>query len=148
MQKNNEIKRILLGRLVRNEQGALTARPQGIYTQVNGFVDGYFSVLLFGVMKRTRTYRWESSKKTELEIIRRHVQQLGEELYLKEEPEAIASFTGKMVFTPTVVKAEISGKTLEITVYTGRTPLGILRCMLVHRRLEHLLGDLVSRIKK
>lgn len=148
MSSDQEIKRILLGRLMRNEKGVLVARPKGVYARVNGLVDGYFSVLLFGVMSRSRSYHWESSPKKEKETLLRHVQQLGEELYLEEHPDAIACFTGKLVLTPTVVTVESSGKQLDVTVYTGRTPFGILRCMAVHKRMERLLGDLVSRIKK
>lgn len=148
MSSDKEIKRILLGRLVRNEQGVLIARPKGVYANVNGLVDGYFSVFLFGVMSRKRAYRWEGAKKQQTETITRYVQQLGEELKLEEHPDAIACFTGRMVFTPTVVVVEIAKEQFEVTVYTGRTPFGVLRCFLVHRRMERLLSDMAERIQE
>lgn len=147
MNKNDEIKRILLGRVLRNEKGVLVVRPKGVYTQVNGLVDGYFSVLFFGVMSRTRSYHWESAKKSEEENLRRYVQQLGEELYLEDHPKALACFTGKMALTPTVVTVEIKKEQFDVTVYTGRTPFGVLRCMAMQKRMKHLLGDFASEIK-
>lgn len=147
MSKSEEIKRILLGRITTDEDGMLEARPKGTYTQVNGLVDGYFSVLLFGVMSRTRTYLWKGKKGKEAEIIKRYVQQLGRLLSLKENPDAIACFTGRMVLVPTVVEVDLSGKGKNqgrfcVTVNTGRTPFGILRCLLVHYRFQRLLGEL------
>lgn len=153
MNKTNEIKQILLGRIVKNEEGMLVSRPKGGYVQVNGLVDGYFSVLFFGVMSRTCVYKWAGTKGKERETITRYVQQVGKPLLLKEHPDAIAGFTGRMVLTPTVVVAEPgqndNKKNLfSVTVYTGRSPFGIWRCFAMHRRIRHLMGDLCELQKE
>ena len=149
MNKSKEIRRILLGRITVNDAGMLVARPKGVYAQVNGLVDGYFSVLLFGVMERVRIYRWAGKKGQEKKMLAHYIGQIGQQLNLEEYPDVIACFTGRLVLTPTVVAGELTdGNKLKITVCTGRTPLGIARCFLVHERIKRLFGDLCEQEKK
>ncbi|MDD7176474.1 MAG: hypothetical protein SPG09_09910 [Lachnospiraceae bacterium] len=176
MNKTKELKRILMGRLVHDEKGVLMARPKGVYTSMSGFLDGYFTVLFCGVMDRERCYHSDYDLTKTKNNAYGYLQQIGQELRLMDNPQALACFTGRRALTPCVIVMEFSGsgsdgdsepvKTKEkkhggkrssrkeagvdITVHicTGRSPFGLLRCMHMFHRLERHFGDLFERVKE
>lgn len=163
MSKTKEIKRILMGRLTVNENGVMQMRPKHMHTVINGMPEGFFSVLAFGVMSRTRTYHCEENRTKTRKLVEDYVQRMGRLLDLEDNPDAIACLTGYPAMVFGVLAVELvdqadqketqdgekkpagkrrKGTDIRVTFYTGRTPFGIVRCVVQFRRLKKKFGDL------
>ena len=149
MKNTKELKKILLGRVTLNKDGYMTVLPKGQYPKFNGMLDGSLSVMLFGVMMRRWGYTTTLSEASARNHVETYLLQIGRPLKLQDNPETIACFTGYIAMTPTIAavefkKPEEEGEQLKVivTICTGRSLLGSLRCRIVHRKVKRKFGDL------
>lgn len=165
MNKTKEIKRILMGRLMVNENGVMQMRPKHVYASINGVSEGFFSVLIFGVMSRTRTYHCEENRTKTQKYVEDYMQEMGRQLKLEDNLGAIACLIGYPAMVLGIFAVEFlnqekiadekgnsagknkKGTDICVTFCTGRTPFGILRSIMQFHRLEKKFGDLFQRTK-
>lgn len=151
-----------MGRLMVNENGVMQMRPKHVYVSINGMPEGFFSVLIFGVMSRIRTYHCEETRTKTQKFVEDYVQQMGRLLNLEDNPDAIACLTGYPTMVLGVLAVEFvdqkeaqdgkknpagknkKGTDICVTFCTGRTPFGIVRCIMQFHKLEKKLGDLIE----
>lgn len=154
MNKTKELKKILMGSLVVNENGFIQMRPKHAYTGFNGVLEGWFWVLCFGVMMRTRTYHSVDKRAKAEKYVDEYIQKMGRHLKLEDNPDAIACLTGYPVAKPGIMAVEFAdtekakGTDINVTFCTGRSPFCLVRCMRQFRKLEKKFGDLFERVKE
>lgn len=162
MKKTNELKKILLGRVGLNAEGYMAVLPKGKYPKFNGLLDGSLSVMTLGVMMRSWGYTTTLSEKAARSHVETYLLQIGRPLKLEDNPDAIACFTGYIAMTPTIAAVEFEKMEKQedaeegssenllkviVTICTGRSLFGSLRCLIVHGRVKRKFGDLFDPLE-
>lgn len=146
MNNSKEIKQILMGRFFTGEGGAMQASPRHVLG--NGTISGGYWTAFFGVMSRERRYHSSVATGKMRRLAEEYLNQLGRKVKLTEEPETLVCFTGHYALTPTLIAVNIpkdKKEDLTVTVFTGRSPFGFLRCLYQFHRVEKKFGDLFER---
>lgn len=146
MNNSKEIKQILMGRFFTDDGGVLQASPRRMLG--NGTISGGYWTAFFGVMSRERHYHSSTALGKTRRLVEEYSLQLGRKVKLTEEPDAIVCFTGHYALTPTLIAVtlpENKKEDLIVTIFTARSPFGILRCQHQFRRVEKKFGDLFER---
>lgn len=152
MNKTKEIKKILLGSLMVNENGSIQMRPKHVHMGLSSGVQGWFWVLCFGVMMRTRTYHCDKNRTKAEKFVDDSLQMTGRLLKLEDNPDMLACLTGYPLTTPGIFAVEVvekeKGTDINVTYCTGRSPFCLLRTLRQFWKLEKKLGDLFGRVKE
>lgn len=124
--QRKEIQRILLGRLMRTEDGHLTAVPPGQRMQFQGLVNGWGTVRFLGMTRRMRTYQLEN--KLSVKEVQDILSRMGQAVELQASPKASACLCSLFLMAPVLVSVETTGTELRVTADTGRDPFAPMLC--------------------
>lgn len=124
MKKTKEIRNILLGHFVENENGKLQMIPKGkIVLQFKGAFPGWQATFFFGVGSSIEQYEVNrEDRKKAWESLNRILEQIGDELVLTETENVQSYLCNYRLSIPAVLVAEEIEEGFVFTVFTGRSP--------------------------
>ncbi|MDO4732964.1 MAG: hypothetical protein Q4B50_05560 [Bacillota bacterium] len=149
MQK--EIRKILTGRVILQEEGWLIALPEGNPMVFHGLPDGWSSARFRKIIYREEHLQLDTSFEDAFQIVLRRLQDMGRLVYLDTIPEAISCmrryFTSKSLLISAVPEG---GGRICVRAYTGRSLFGGLSCRRGLRDFRHNLPliEIVDSAKK
>lgn len=145
---NKEVRDILLGRIVRQDEQFWVAAPADAKFHFHGLKDGAGDVRLFGVTHRKRRYQ-TAEPDTALEAAEEALYSMGRPLQFASMPESKGCLYAPHWIAPVVLAVEQDAGGLEMTAYTGRSLLfGQLRCHIALWILEQRLPEGVTSVGK
>lgn len=121
-----EIRRILLGQLMRTEDGRLAAAQSGQRMRFQGLVNGWGAVRFLGVTHRERKYQMVN--KVSVKEARNILSRMGQAVELREMPKASACLCRLFMMPPVLVAVETDGTQLRVMAFTGRDLLAPSLC--------------------
>ncbi len=148
--KIREIRNILLGNMVVLSDGRITA-GSGCWITRNGFGDGAFSTIVFGV--KEKKYYYSTGLKNATQAVYRATEamsNIGRELYLDCAPKSRVCYVKSILFKPVVlvfenVKNADGSDKLELRTYCGRSPFAFFSVMRAVARFNKALPDEIVR---
>lgn len=147
MEQKQEIRRILLGNIVRTEDDSLAAAEPGQRLLFQGVRNGWGSARLFGVMQRVRRYV-RKDKTNEMSAARSIFRNMGRKVCLKTAPEKEACLCCSLMSAPVLLVAELEKEELRISAFAGRNLLSPISCMWLLNRFEKALPKDTNRVKE
>lgn len=145
---NKEIRDILFGRIVRQNEQFWAAAPADAKIPFHGLRDGAGDVRLFGVTHLTRRYQTVQPDAALAEA-ERALYSMGRPMRLASMPESRGCLYTPHWIAPVLLVAEQDGDGLQMTAYTGRSLLvGRIRCHIALWILEQRLPEGITCIGK
>ena len=145
----DEIRRILLGRVVLSEEGRLLSIPKGYYMPTPiGVGDGAFGVRILGIAGKTRQYQSQSKKNAILAGARTALEHTGRGLDLREKPEAVACLCRYVLTRPAVLVFSLEDGKPALTAWSGRGLSGRISRWRAIRQFEKHLPDTILPVTK
>ncbi len=141
---NKEVRDILLGRIVRQNEQFWTAAPSDAKFHFHGLKDGAGDVRLFGVIKMTRRYQtMELEADVAFEKAEKALNSMGRPIWVASMPKSKGCLYAPNWIAPVLLTVEQeAGDLLQMTAYTGRSLLiGHLRCRIAFWILEQRLPE-------
>lgn len=124
-----ELKKILSGRVIVNEDGVLTALSDNQRLIFHGLPEGWESVRFRGITKRESRLRIVQENGTPFDLVFSAMQNLGRLVELKQAPETLACIRRYVFRKPVVIAVDYEGDgVVRVTVYTGRSLLAGSSC--------------------
>ena len=141
--EKKEIKKLLLGRTVLDEEGRLVTPEAGTIRVPTGIADGAGAVRFLGVSGRVRCYESDLSGEELVEHVKGCMANLGRSVRLRQRPEAVACLIRYVLTKPVILSFRfVEGRGI-LTAWTGRG----LTCRLSQNRairaFENPLADLL-----
>ncbi len=141
--EKKEIRKLLLGKIVLDENGRLAAPEPGVFHISQGVQNGAGAVRFLGISCRERCYETDLSREEIREEAERAMMDLGRVVFLREQPEQRACLVRHLLTRPVLLTflAEETGCSLK--AWTGR---GLLAWLLQRRAMlafERAMGDLL-----
>ena len=138
MQLKNELRKLLTGRTIRDEEGWLVAIPDGNYLIYHGVTDrtGYGKIKM-----REEIMQVAQSTQKAFQPIFRALQEIGVLVNMKSRPEALCALC-RPFLTKTVILCVIPEENgmVRVQAYTGRSFLAGICCKAAIVKLEKKLG--------
>ena len=140
-----EIRNLLLGKMVLDEDGKLVTPPAGTFRVPQGVTDGAGSVRLFGITGKARRYETDLSEEAMMEAAAEAMRDMGRALRLREQPDAAACLIRYVMTRPAVLVFRYMEGSPVLTVWTGRGITGWASRLRVFRSFEQLLSEDIRR---
>ena len=137
-EEKKEIKNVLLGRTMLADDGRIISLESGLHLSA-GIGDGAGSVRFFGVANRSRCFDTSFSKDKTLELARKDMFEIGRGLILRTQPEAAACLIRFIFGRPTVLAFRYIDETPVLTVWSGRSIMGLLS---IRRAIKVFISEL------
>lgn len=159
MERTDEIRQILLGRLVHIGDGIWMAdKPelpksfrsafefQGL-SRRQGVVSGSGSVRFFGITRRVCVYKPAGKADEAFEALAPILGALGRIVYLEEFPDAAVCYCRFFLRNPMLLTLEVEEDKLVLTTFTARTLFAWVNCRLSIKAFERQLPEDVIKLK-
>ena len=148
--KLKEIKKLLIGNMIRQSDGSMTV-GNGAFSMPYGFRDGAMRVIFFGVSRRK--YRFETTFRNNTQALyqtAKAMQHIGRLVDMETAPDAAVCYITSPVFRPVVLMLEKTGeeKQLVLRSFCGRSPLAFIAAKRAVSRLEKVLPKQVKRKRR
>ena len=118
--EKKEIRDVLMGRTVLDEDGNLTTLEPGMFRVPQGVVDGAGGVFLFGIARKARLYETDFSEGDTLAWADWCMASLGRTVRLRTQPEAAACRIRYMLTRPAVLTFRFMEGRPVLTAWAGR----------------------------
>lgn len=115
-----EIRRVLMGRTMPTEDGKLVALEKGQYRMPIGISDGAGAVRFFGVCKKAKRLKASCAAPKAKLLAAQIMRDTGRELYLPQQPEAVACLIRYVLTRPVVLVFDFRDGIPVLTAWTGR----------------------------
>ena len=141
----HEIKKLLMGNLMRREDGKSELRNE-LWVTPWGVGDGAVETLLFGVSQRR--YRFETTLRNNTQAVyqsEKAMRDIGNVLYMHSAPELKACYVRSLGFRPVILSFEEEEGELILRAYSGRAPLTFLSIMHAVSKFEKALPQQIYR---
>ena len=147
---NKEVRDILLGRIVRQDEKFWTVAPADVRLHFHGLRDGAGDVHLFGVTHLTRRYRTaEMERDDALDMAEKALYSMGTPLRFSTMQECKGCLYAPHWIAPVLLTVAWDADGLKTTAYTGRSLLfSRIRCRIAMWILEQRLPESVTRAGK
>lgn len=140
MKKTEEIRYLLMGRLIVREDGCVV---QGEQNWRNGLPDGWLPLRLFGLAKRAQRYTADLSDEELLRAGITALENTGRLLVMSEAPMVPAALHRSWSTEYALVTAEVEEHRLVLTAFCGRSPVAGFKCRhLLKKCAEYLPEDM------
>lgn len=133
-QLKRELKNILSGRTIMDNNGMLMALPEGHRMVFQGVLNGWSSVRIWGVAVQEYCFQLADDGGAAYEIVLSAMQALGRLVYLEQRDTALCCIRRYAMSRPVVLAAIHEGDGLvRLSLYTGK---GAVAKMIQHRALQ------------
>lgn len=139
--EKKEIRDILLGKTVLDEDGALTTLEPGMFRVPQGIMDGAGGVFFLGIARRARCYSSTYSEKDTLALAVSCMLDLGRLVRLRLQPETAACRIRYVLTRPAVLTFRYVDGLPVLTAWTGRGLMAWLTLRRAIRSFERLLPE-------
>ncbi|MBR5165878.1 MAG: hypothetical protein IKW87_10050 [Ruminococcus sp.] len=141
----HEIKKLLMGNLMRREDGKAELRNE-LWVTPWGVGDGAVETLIFGVSQRR--YVFDTSLRNKTQAVyqsEKTMRDIGNVLYMHSAPELRACYVRRFGFRPVILAFDIEEDELVLRAYSGRAPLTFLSIMHAVSLFEKALPSQIYR---
>ena len=138
-----EIRNLLLGKAVVDEEGRLVTPEAGTFRVPNGIADGAGAVRFLGVSGKTQCYE---SDLGEEELMARAVEcmrSIGRGVHLRQHPDAAACLIRYVLTRPVLLVFRLAEGRGVLTAWTGRGIMSWASRMRSIRAFERTMGDAI-----
>ena len=137
--RKKEIKRILSGIVINN--GSYIAEAESIFKMnFNGVFSGAFSVRLFGVSERKKTYVINDESVNVPEVCVRSLDFIGKPVMLMNSPDEAAAMAFPYFFSPYIMTVAFDGNKADVGFYTSRSLISFVKARLGFKRFRKWTG--------
>lgn len=138
MNKTEEIRFLLMGRLTVREDGCVVENVRGWR---NGLPDGWWMLRLFGVSRRMQRYTAEGSDEELQQAGIKALQDMGRLLVMSEAPMVPAALYRSWSTEYALLTAEVEEHRLLLTAFYPRSPVAGLKCRRLIRKCASCLPE-------
>ena len=144
MKKNKkEIRNLLLGKAVVDEEGRLVTPEAGTIRVPNGIADGAGAVRFLGVSGKTQYYETDLSEEEIMARAREHMRNSGRGVFLRQHPDAAACLIRYVLTRPALLVFRwVEGQGV-LTAWTGRGIMSWASRLRAIRAFERSMGDVI-----
>ena len=138
-----EIRRLLLGKAVVDEEGRLVTPEAGTFRVPNGIADGAGSVRFLGVGGKTQCYETDLGEEEVMTRAEESMRSIGRGVYLRQHPDAAACLIRYVLTKPALLVFRwVEGRGV-LTAWTGRGIMSWASRMRAIRAFEREMGDVI-----
>ena len=138
-----EIRNLLLGKAVVDEEGRLVTPEAGTFRVPNGIADGAGAVRFLGVSGKTQYYETDLSEEEIMARAREHMRNSGRGVYLRQHPDAAACLIRYVLTRPALLVFRwVEGQGV-LTAWTGRGIMSWASRLRAIRAFERTMGDVI-----
>jgi hypothetical protein len=138
-----EIRRALLGRTQLTQDGRLEVLEKGELRIPVGIADGAGAVRFFGIFKKARRLKAACPDKKARLLAAQAMREIGRELVLAQQPEAVACLVRYVLTRPAVLVFDYQEDVPVLTAWTGRGLTGLIS---VRRALKAFLKRMPKQL--
>lgn len=138
-----EIRRILLGHIIRREDGTLSVTEPG-QMLFQGFRNGWGAARILGIGCTERQY--SCSAGNALSLVHEAFGHAGRKVVMKTLTEGSACLCRSGFGSPVLLTVEWKERSIRIAAYSGRSPLAPFRRKWILRKVEKHMGSYFNRI--
>jgi len=139
--EKKEIRDLLLGKAILDEDGKLIVPEAGIFRIPQGIVDGAGAVRFFGIKKKEFRYASSFDEEQTMSEAARCMQNIGRGLHLREHPDAAACLIRYVLTRPVILTFRYVDGDPLLNAWTGRGPTGWISIRRAARAFERELPD-------
>ena len=138
-----EIRNLLLGKAVVDEEGRLVTPEAGTIRVPNGIADGAGAVRFLGVSGKTQYYETDLSEEEIMARAREHMRNSGRGVFLRQHPDAAACLIRYVLTRPALLVFRwVEGQGV-LTAWTGRGIMSWASRLRAIRAFERSMGDVI-----
>ena len=138
-----EIRNLLLGKAVVDEEGRLVTPEAGTFRVPNGIADGAGAVRFLGVSGKTQCYESDLSEEELADRAAECMRSIGRGVYLRQHPDAAACLIRYVLTRPALlVFRRVEGLGV-LTAWTGRGIMSWASRLRAIRAFERVMGDAI-----
>ena len=138
-----EIRNLLLGKAVVDEEGRLVTPEAGTIRVPNGIADGAGAVRFLGVSGKTQYYETDLSEEEIMARAREHMRNSGRGVFLRQHPDAAACLIRYVLTRPALLVFRwVEGQGV-LTAWTGRGIMSWASRLRALRAFERSMGDVI-----
>ena len=138
-----EIRNLLLGKAVVDEEGRLVTPEAGTFRVPNGIADGAGAVRFLGVSGKTQCYETDLSEEELAARAAECMRSIGRGVYLRQHPDAAACLIRYVLTRPALlVFRRVEGLGV-LTAWTGRGIMSWASRLRAIRAFERTMGDAI-----
>ena len=138
-----EIRNLLLGKAVVDEEGRLVTPEAGTFRVPNGIADGAGAVRFLGVSGKTQYYETDLSEEEIMSRAREHMRNSGRGVFLRQHPDAAACLIRYVLTRPALLVFRwVEGQGV-LTAWTGRGIMSWASRLRAIRAFERSMGDVI-----
>ena len=138
-----EIRNLLLGKAVVDEEGRLVTPEAGTFRVPNGIADGAGAVRFLGVSGKTQYYETDLSEEEIMARAREHMRNSGRGVYLRQHPDAAACLIRYVLTRPALLVFRWVDGQGVLTAWTGRGIMSWASRLRAIRAFERTMGDVI-----
>ena len=138
-----EIRNLLLGKAVVDEEGRLVTPEAGTFRVPNGIADGAGAVRFLGVSGKTQYYETDLSEEEIMARAREHMRNSGRGVYLRQHPDAAACLIRYVITRPALLVFRWVDGQGVLTAWTGRGIMSWVSRLRAIRAFERTMGDVI-----
>ena len=138
-----EIRNLLLGKAVVDEEGRLVTPEAGTFRVPNGIADGAGAVRFLGVSGKTQYYETDLSEEEIMARAREHMRNSGRGVYLRQHPDAAACLIRYVLTRPALLVFRWVDSQGVLTAWTGRGIMSWASRLRAIRAFERTMGDVI-----
>lgn len=118
--EKKEIRDVLMGKTVLDEDGCLTTLEPGMFRVPQGVMDGAGGVFLLGIARRSRVYETAYSREDTLAWADQRMMELGRVVRLRTQPDTAACRIRYVLTRPAMLTFRFVGGQAVLTAWAGR----------------------------
>lgn len=139
--EKRELKRILLGRSHRNEEGYLVASDSPVAFNLNGMEDGAVPLYFLGIMHRRKHYLTELPKEEFVERAYRACANIGNRVALVQTPGLPAAFRRFRLSVPALLFMEWYEDEVIVNIVSAKALTGLRSTAALRKAFEKEMGS-------
>ena len=143
MNKTEEIRFLLMGRLTVLEDGRVVENEQGWHS---GLPDGWSWLRLFGLSRRAQNYTADLPEEELRRAGIEALQHIGHMLVMSEAPMVPAALYRSWSTEYALLTAEVEDDKLILTAFCGRSPVGGFKCRRLLKKCAEFLPEGVEPV--
>ena len=138
-----EIRDLLLGKAVLDDDGKLVTPETGTFRLPLGIVDGASTVRFLGIRENRRFYKSELSEKELMAEAEKTMRDIGRGVRLRQQPDAVACLIRYVLTRPVILVFRIEDGCGILSAWAGRSLTGRISRLRAIHAFEKPLADIL-----
>lgn len=146
--EKRELKRILLGRSHRNEEGRLVASDAVVAINSNGMEDGAVALYFLGIMHRRKHYHCSLSREEFIARADKACANIGNRVALAQTPDMPAAFRRYKLSVPALLFLEWNESEVIVNIVSAKALTGLRSTAALRKAFEEEMGSALTPFSK